>query len=414
MKALVITEHGPPEVLRVQERPDPRPGPGQVRVRVRAAGINFADLLARVGLYPDAPKPPAVVGYVFAGEVESVGDGVDTPTVGDGVFGGCRFGAYAELAVANADEVLPLPESWSFEQGAAVPVVYATAYAGLVRYGSLQPGERVLIQAAAGGVGIAATQIAKIVGAEVFGTSSASKHDAIRGFGVDHPIDYRSKDFVNEVRRITGEKRPLDLAMDAIGGKSFRKSFSLLGAGGRLVCFGASAVQSGERRSRPRALAALAQMPLFHPLRLMSESKSVIGLNMLTLFDAKGLSDQIEPLREWADNGAIKPAVAESFPFERGPDAHRFLHEGRNVGKVVLTPRGRCILRATGRCSSTCDFSFSPLGGNSAWRPRSRRPQEKAGEQEKGTTWLKEGTSGTGSGSSTRPCVTASSRRASL
>jgi NADPH:quinone reductase-like Zn-dependent oxidoreductase len=338
VRALVITEHGPPEVLRVQERPDPEPGPGQVRVRVRAAGINFADLLARVGLYPEAPKPPCVVGYEFAGDVESVGDRVEGLSPGQRVLGGCRFGGYAELVVTGASELVPLPDSWSYEQGAALPVNYATAYAALVRYGALHQGERVLVHAAAGGVGIAATQIAKVVGGEVFGTASSSKHEAIQGLGVDHAIDYRTQDFVKEVRRIAGEQRPLDLVMDAIGGKSFKRSFSLLRAGGRLVCFGASAVQSGERRSRPRALGALAQMPIFHPLKLMSESKAVIGLNMLTIWDSKrSLDDYILPLREWIDAGRIEPVVAEAFPLERGADAHRFLHEGKNVGKVVLT-----------------------------------------------------------------------------
>ena len=338
MKALVITEHGPPEVLRVQERPDPEVGPGQVRVRVRAAGINFADLLARAGLYPDAPKPPCVVGYDIAGEVESVGEGVEGVRPGQRVMGGTRFGGYAELAVAGATELIPLPDDWSYEEGASLPVTYATAYAGLVRYGGLREGERVLIQAAAGGVGIAATQIAKLVGAEVFGTASPSKHDACRGFGVDHPIDYRTHDFVDEVRRIAGDEQPLDLVMDAIGGRSFKRSFSLLRPGGRLVCFGASEVQAGERRSRPRAVRVLAQMPRFNALKLMSESKSVIGLNMLTLWDSgRPLEEMIGPLRAWIDEGRLRPVVAEAFPLEEGPDAHRFVHERKNVGKVVLT-----------------------------------------------------------------------------
>ena len=338
MKALLITEHGPPEVLRVKDRPDPAAGPGEVRVRVRAAGINFADLLARVGLYPDAPKPPCVVGYEIAGEVESLGEGVEDFSVGDRVLGGCDFGGYAEFVATEAGNLVPLPDDWSYEEGAAVPVAYATAYAALVRYGAVHEGERVLVHAAAGGVGIAATQVAKILDAEVFGTASGSKHEAVRGFGVDHPIDYRTQDFVKEVRRITGEKRPLDLVMDAIGGRSFKRSFSLLRAGGRLVCFGASSVQSGERRSRPQALKALAQMPFFHPLKLMSESKSVIGLNMKTLWDEKGsLDEYVGPLRGWVEEGRIRPVVAESFPLEQGAAAHRFLHEGKNVGKVVLT-----------------------------------------------------------------------------
>jgi NADPH:quinone reductase-like Zn-dependent oxidoreductase len=333
MRSLVITEHGPPEVLRVQERPDPEPGPGEVLVRVRAAGINFADLLARAGLYPDAPKPPCVVGYEFAGELETAAGNLPA---GARVMGGCRFGAYSERVAALPTNLIPLPDSWSFAEGAATPVAYVTAYAGLIRFGGLREGERVLIQAAAGGVGIAATQIAKRAGAEVYGTASPSKHDAIRSFGVDHPLDY---DFVPAVRRIAGERQPLDLALDAIGGSSFRKSFSLLRPGGRLVCFGASEVQGGERRSPLRAARVLARMPRFNVLKLMRESKSVIGLNMLALWDAKGTLDEyVGPLSEWVAEGAIRPVVAQEFPLEEGAAAHRYVHERRNVGKVVLVP----------------------------------------------------------------------------
>ena len=138
MKALVITRHGPPEVLRVEERPDPEPGPGEVRVRVRAAGINFADLLARAGMYEDAPEPPCVVGYEVAGEIDSVGDGVTSFEPGERVVAGTRFGGQAELAVTVEGAVVPLPEGWSFEQGAALPVNYATAYAALLRFGVLR------------------------------------------------------------------------------------------------------------------------------------------------------------------------------------------------------------------------------------------------------------------------------------
>jgi NADPH:quinone reductase-like Zn-dependent oxidoreductase len=338
MRALVITEHGPPDVLRVQQRPEPQPGPGEVRVRVRAAGINFADLLARVGLYPEAPKPPCVVGYEIAGEVESIGPGVEGLAVGDRVMGGCRFGGYAELVVTAAESLVPLPPVWSFAQGAAMPVAYSTAYAGLIRYGALHAGERLLVQAAAGGVGIAATQIGKLVGAEIYGTASSAKHDAIRSFGVDHAIDYGAVDVVKEIRRIAGEKQPIDLAFDAIGGRSFRQSFALLRAGGRLVCFGASEVQAGERRSPLRALRVVAQMPRFRPLRLMNESKSVIGLNMLTLWDERGSLDElIDPLQAWVDDGSLRPVVAQEFRLDDGAAAHRYMHERSNVGKVVLT-----------------------------------------------------------------------------
>jgi len=334
----VITEHGPPDVLQVQERPEPEPGPGEVRVRVRAAGVNFADLLARVGLYPDAPKPPCVIGYEIAGDVDALGEGVQGLAVDQRVMGGCRFGGYAQMALSRADMLMPLPDGWSYAEGAALPVTYLTACAGLMRFGALRAGERVLIQSAAGGVGVAATHIAKLLGAEVYGTASPDKHDAIRGFGVDHPIDYRTHDVVDEVRRVSGEERPIDLALDAIGGRSFRQSFALLRPGGRLVCFGASEIQAGERRSPTRALRVLAQMPRFNPLKLMRESKSVIGLNMLRLWDERGsLDEYVEPLRAWIGAGALRPVVAREFRLDDGAEAHRYLHERKNVGKVVLT-----------------------------------------------------------------------------
>lgn len=338
MRALVITEHGPPEVLRVQARPDPEPGRGEVLVRVRAAGINFADLLARVGVYPDAPKPPCVVGYEIAGDIEAVGPDVEGFAPGARVAGGCRFGGYAELVATTTSTLIPLPDDWSYAEGAALPVTYATAYAGLVRFGALRARERVLIQAAAGGVGTAASQIAGLVGAEIFGTASPEKHEAIRGFGVRHPIDYRAGDMVADVRRITGEKEPLDLVLDGIGGRSFRQSYSLLRPGGRLVCFGASRIQSGERRSPLRALRVVAEMPPFTPLRLMNQSKAIIGLNMLRIWDAgRPLDEYIEAVSNWVTEGRIRPVVAREFPFEQGADAHRFMHERRNIGKVVLT-----------------------------------------------------------------------------
>src|SRR5690348_8596514 len=149
MRAVVITKHGDPSVLRVQQRPDPPPpGPGQMRIAVRAAGVNFADHLARVGLYPDAPKLPAVVGYEVAGTVEAVGAGVDQSRVGQRVLAGTRFGGYSEIVNVAASDSVALPDGVSFEQGAAVPVNYATAWAGLHGYGSLRAGERVLIHAA--------------------------------------------------------------------------------------------------------------------------------------------------------------------------------------------------------------------------------------------------------------------------
>jgi NADPH:quinone reductase-like Zn-dependent oxidoreductase len=333
MRALVVTKHGGPDVLAVQDWPAPdRPLGGQVLIDVKAAGLNFAEMMARLGLYPDAPKPPCVVGYEVAGTVAAVGPGVDDVSPGDRVMAGVQFGGHAEQVVAKAADVVPLPDELSFEEGAAIPVNYSTAWAGLIRYGNLQPGERVLLHAAAGGVGIAATQIAKRQGAEVYGTASPSKHQAIMGFGVDHAVDYRRDGWEHDLPKF-------DLIMDAIGGRSFRTSYGLLRAGGRLVCFGASAVVSGERRNYLTAVRSILRMPRFNLVKQMSESKAVIGLNMLTLWKEAGTLDPwIEPLRQLMEDGTIAPVVAEVFPFERAADAHRMMAERRNVGKIVLTP----------------------------------------------------------------------------
>jgi NADPH:quinone reductase-like Zn-dependent oxidoreductase len=334
MRAVVITKRGDPSVLQVQERPDPPLAPGQVRIDVAAAGVNFADTMARTGLYADAPKPPMVVGYEVAGTVAELGEGAESPPVGARVMAATRFGGYATQVVVPAADVAPLPDGLSFEQGAAIPVNYATAWAGLLGYGSLRAGERVLVHAAAGGVGIAATQIAKRHGAELHGTASASKHDAIRGFGVDVAHDYRSPGWE---RGLDGS---FDLILDALGGSSFRRSYRMLRAGGRLVAYGASSVQQGETRNLLTAgRQALPMLRGFDLIKQMSDSKAVIGLNMLRLWDARGtLQPWLEPLAELLADGTVAPVVSDVVPFDRAADAHRVIAQRRNVGKVVLVP----------------------------------------------------------------------------
>jgi len=317
-------------------------GAGEVRIAVKAAGINFADLMARAGTYPDAPDPPCVVGYEVAGDVESVGEGVEDHKVGDRVLAGTRFGGQAELVTVAALQAFPLPTKLSYEQGAAFTVNYTTAYAGLVTMGGLKEGERALIHAAAGGVGIAATQIAKRQGAEVFGTASASKHDAIREQGVDHPIDYRNQDFAEEVMRIT-QGEGVDVVMDAIGPSSFRKDYRILRQGGRLIMYGASEVQTGEGRDLMAIARGLVRMPLttmpwWKSFSMLNENKGVFGLNMLSWQDREGLERVIEPLTGALKAGELEPVVAGAFPFDRAADAHRFIADRKNVGKVVLVP----------------------------------------------------------------------------
>jgi NADPH:quinone reductase-like Zn-dependent oxidoreductase len=332
MRAVVITKHGGPGVLKVQEQADPELGAGEVRIQVAAVGINFADVMARLGLYPDAPKTPCVVGYEVAGTVVEIGHDVEGFSEGQRVFVSTKFGGYASQVVAAAVDVFALPDSLSFEQGAGIPVNYATAWAGLIGYGSLQPGERVLIHSAGGGVGIAATQLAKRAGAEIYGTASPGKHERVKGFGVDHVIDYTK----------AGWERGLpdfDVILDAVGGKSFRSSYRLLSPGGRMVAFGASSVVSGERKNPVTALRAVARMPRFNMIKQMSESKAVIGLNMLTLMKHRGsLRPWIEPLQPMLDDGTIKPIIAGTFSFEEAGAAQTMIVERRNVGKVILIP----------------------------------------------------------------------------
>jgi NADPH:quinone reductase-like Zn-dependent oxidoreductase len=336
MRAVVITKHGGPGVLKVQERPDPVLGPGEVRIDVAAAGINFADIMARLGFYPDAPKTPCVVGYEVAGTILELGDDASTPerplNHGQRVVAGTEFGGYASQVVVPADAVVALPDGLTFEQGAAIPVNYGTAWMGLVGFGSLRPGERVLIHAAAGGVGIAATQVAKRQGAEVYGTSSPGKHARISELGVDHPLDYTTAGWERDLPQF-------DLIMDAIGGKSLRRSYELLGGGGRLIAFGASGVVSGERRNPIAALRTALRMPRFNLIKQMSASKAVIGLNMYTLSQDERRREQVSAaLRELLDDGTVNPVVAGSFSFEEAGAAHNMITERRNVGKVVLTP----------------------------------------------------------------------------
>lgn len=344
MKAIVITRTGGYDAVRAQEWPDPPPpGPGEVRVSVRAAGANFADTIARVGLYPDAPALPAVLGYEVAGVVESLGRGVEWPAVGEQVIAATRFGGQAELAVARAADCVPLPDHLSFEEGAAALVSYGTAWAAAMIMGGLRAGETLLVQSAGGGVGIAATQVGAFAGAQVIATASPTKHMAVLAAGASHVFDYHDRDVASEVLRITAG-RGVDVVLDPLGPTYFRQDYKLLRPGGRLIMFGLSEVMSGERRNMRRALGALVRLPFattpwWKSANVLNENKGVFGLNMLTWWDREqDLSRVIQPVGEGLANGAFKPLVAEAFPFSRAGEAHRYMQEARNVGKVVLIP----------------------------------------------------------------------------
>ena len=338
MRQVWITKKGGPEVLQVREAPDPEPKAGEVRIRVAAAGINFADVLARMGLYPDAPKLPAVVGYEVAGTVDRVGAGVEGIREGDRVGSATRFGGYSELVCVSDADAYPLPEGLSFEKAAAIPVNYLTAWIMLVWLGCVREGDRVLVHAAAGGVGQAALQICRWKGAEVIGTASASKHARLRELGVAHCIDYRTQDFLAEVKRITGG-RGVDVALDAVGGDSFRRSYRALAPLGRLYVFGASALAPGKKMSIVSAARGLWAMPTFRPIPLMNANKGVHGVNLGHLWDQTELLGRMmrEIVALVADR-TFDPVVDRTFPFAQAGDAHAYIQDHKNFGKVLLTP----------------------------------------------------------------------------
>ena len=342
MRAVVLSGTGGPEKMIVEERPDPAVGPGEIRIEVRAAGINFAELLARSGVYPDAPKPPSVLGYEVSGVIETVGPGVEAFAVGDEVFAPTLFGGQAELVTVPAGDVYRKPERFSHEQAAALPVNYCTAIAAIVVMGGLRAGQRILIHAAAGGVGTAAVQIAAEIGAEVYGTASPGKHDAIRELGVDHPIDYRSQDFAEVVRELT-DGEGVDVIIDAQGPTSFRKDYRILRPGGRLIMFGLSEVQGAHGFLDRRALSALVRMPFatapwWKSLAGMTENKGTFGLNLLDWWKDEGLGRLGTMLQERLDAGQFEPVVAKTFSFSDAPEAHRYIEGRQNIGKVLLEP----------------------------------------------------------------------------
>jgi len=339
MRAVWTAKVGGPEVLEVRDSPDPVPGPGQLRVRVKAAGINFAEIMARLGLYPDAPRLPAVLGYEVAGVVDAVGEGVSAPAPGSRVLALTRFGGHAEAVVLPASQALPMPEGMTFEEGAALPVNYVTAYHMLFEVGHLRRGQSVLVHMAAGGVGIAALQLARTVpDVTVFGTASSAKHEAMRREGCQHPIDYHTADYAAAVRRLTGGKG-VNLVLDALGGPDWRKGYDLLRPAGLLVVYGFANLALGERRNWLHMAGQALRIPRFSPLALMSDNRGVAGVNIGHLWgEVELMMGQIHALLDLYRQGAIRPRVDSTFPLERAADAHRRIQDRKNVGKVLLVP----------------------------------------------------------------------------
>jgi synaptic vesicle membrane protein VAT-1 len=339
MRAVWIKKHGGPEMLEVRETADPEPRAGEVRVRVRACGLNFAEAMARQGLYPDAPKPPCVVGYEGAGIVDALGAGVTGPAVGTRVIYMSMFGGHADVVCVPQEQVTVMPDAMSFEHGAALPVVYLTAYHMLFEIARLRGGEHVLVHMAAGGVGTAVLQLCKTVpGVVTYGTSSAGKHDFIRALGCDHPIDYRTLDYAAEIKRLT-QGRGVDVVLDALGGPDWGKGYRLLAPAGLLIAFGLANANKGGKRRIAHVLGQLMRSPLFRPMQLMSDNRAVAGVNMGHLWKETALlRREIDALMELYRRAAIQPQIGGSFPFTRAAEAHAELEFGRNVGKILLVP----------------------------------------------------------------------------
>ena len=314
MKAIVITRLGGPEVLELRDVADPSPAPGEELVRNQAAGINFADTMAATGGYPGTPKPPVIAGREFCGT--RVSDG-------ERAMGYTQWGAFAELVAGRPALLWPVPVGWSAEEGAAFPVNFFTAYFAYWKAGLLdQPKDaRVLIHAAAGGVGTAAVQIGKILGVEMYGTSSSDeKLDRVKELGLQHPINYKKLDYQEAIKELT-QGEGVNAVFEMLGGEHTAKSIRCLRDFGRVIVYGTATGQAAQLDARA----------------LYAKGASVHGL-WLTYLSAKPelMQRAWKQLSAWVGQGRLRPIIGDVLPMERVADAYRLLLERKNVGKVVL------------------------------------------------------------------------------
>ncbi len=338
MKQVVLTRHGTPDVLKVMQVPEPKPAKNEVVVSVKAAGINFADIMARQGLYPDAPKPPCVLGYEVSGTVKAIGEMVDGNMIGKEVMALVHFGGFSEEIRLPTYQLFEKPRSLSFEEAAAIPANYLTAYGLLVVMGSLRRGESVLIHNAGGGMGLAALDIAKHIGATTYGTASPGKHQRLKERGLDFPIDYRGSDWLPVLLQLT-EGRGVELVIDPIGGSHWKKSYRALRATGRLGVFGLSAASAPGMSGKLHAISALIRQPSFRPFSLLNSNKGVFGLNMGRMWhEGEKASEWMRVILSGVEEGWVRPHVDKTFTFEDAPKAHAYLESRKNFGKVVLMP----------------------------------------------------------------------------
>ncbi|KAF5903791.1 synaptic vesicle membrane protein VAT-1, partial [Clarias magur] len=315
-RALVLTGYGGYDKVKLQvKKGKPALKSGEVMVRVKACGLNFADLMARQGLYDRLPSPPVTPGMECSGIVEAVGEEVTDRKVGDKVLVLNRSGLWQEVAVVPTSHTFPMPEGMSFEEAAALPVNYITAYMMLFDFGHLRPNQSVLIHMAAGGVGIAATQLCKTVNdVTIFGTASATKHDVISEGGVTHPIDYRTRDYVEEVRKIS--PKGVDIVLDPLGGSDTHKGYNLLKPMGKLISYGAANMLSGQKKNLFAVAKTWYQQFSVHTLSLCQNNRAVCGFH-LGYLDSELVTDVMNGLLELYQQGKIKPRIDSTYHLEQ-------------------------------------------------------------------------------------------------
>ena len=335
MRKIVYPRPGGVDTIQIVEELDPVPENGQVCVRIHRAGVNFAELMMRQGLYGSNPDFPFTPGYEAAGVVIGLGEGVDSLIVGERVLAMTGFGGYSEKVCLDARRVVPIPDSVSFDQAAAIPVTYGTAFHMLAHLGRISEGDTVLIHHAAGGVGTAVAQICDAFGASlIVGTASAPKKNFVESMGVRF-VDREKEDFVEVCKKMTGGKG-VHHAIDPVGGKHLMRSYKSLRKGGKLYYFGASAAVKGQKRSRFSELRMWWGMPRFDPLRLMSSNKAVFGVHMGLLEDESIFKGHLDSLSKMLQEGKIDPVIDSVWRFENVADAQMHMHDRGNRGKVLL------------------------------------------------------------------------------
>jgi len=340
MKAVFIVRIGLPQTaLRIREVEDPVPGPHQVRIAVRAFGVNFADVLARTGMYLDAPPLPFIPGYEVAGEVEAVGPDCTAFAPGQRVAALTDFGGYAEKALAHEAVTVPIPDGMEFAEAAAIPVNGVTAWLALCGLTQVRAADRVLIHAAAGGVGLMAVQIALHAQCEVFGTVGSDEKAAfLQTIGVQHPLVHTRQDVESEVQRIT-QGAGLDLILDSLGGRSIAAGMRMLCASGRLVSIGIASLTPRKSRSLISTGMGLLKAPILHPYTMLSDSKSFIGVNLKRIGERRPrlLAIGLREVFRMVQAGNLRPRLDSVHPFDACAAAHERLHSRQSIGKVVVT-----------------------------------------------------------------------------